>query len=270
MAGQANEGFHLNPAPTKQAQPTNYLADGEQRQTKTGDNQRKVKNDSTAEDTSLERTHWWARPEWWLVAIAGLTGCVIGWQSWETRKAAEGAKENAEVAGAQIKLMKQKERAQLRIELHDLKLIENATKDGLNVGFKVVNDGPTRAYILEQNIAAWIPEERKEKRKYWRFMGLPVKLPSDSESVTLWTILQGNELPPAIDDDQAKILDVLENRRFVVAEGSIRYKDVFGDLWLLSFCRIWRYSSFYGDPNALGGHWEWGGDIKANSEQQAT
>jgi hypothetical protein len=48
--------------------------------------------------------HWWIVPDWWLVIVAGATGGVIGWQSWETRKAAQGAKETAEATLQSVRM----------------------------------------------------------------------------------------------------------------------------------------------------------------------
>jgi peptidoglycan/LPS O-acetylase OafA/YrhL len=33
-------------------------------------------------------TKWYEKSDWWLVIVAAFTGCVICWQSYETRRAA--------------------------------------------------------------------------------------------------------------------------------------------------------------------------------------
>ncbi len=42
-------------------------------------------------NAGVERTLWWKDSNWWLVGIAFFTGCVICWQSIETRKSAQSA-----------------------------------------------------------------------------------------------------------------------------------------------------------------------------------
>jgi hypothetical protein len=41
-------------------------------------------------------TKWYEKSDWWLVLVAGCTGGVIFWQSWETRKSANAALLNAQ------------------------------------------------------------------------------------------------------------------------------------------------------------------------------
>ena len=53
--------------------------------------QPKASGNSSSGNASLERSHWWTDPNWWLVIVAALTGIVIGWQSRETRRAAQSA-----------------------------------------------------------------------------------------------------------------------------------------------------------------------------------
>jgi hypothetical protein len=41
-------------------------------------------------------------PEWWLVGIAFFTGCGVFWQSWETRKSANAARDSIRLQGSGI------------------------------------------------------------------------------------------------------------------------------------------------------------------------
>lgn len=44
--------------------------------------------------TENKPPHWYESPEWMLVIVGGITAFVIGWQSWETRKAAQAIANN--------------------------------------------------------------------------------------------------------------------------------------------------------------------------------
>jgi hypothetical protein len=97
MAGQANKDARPNPQPAKQEQPALHAANGEQGQGNAGNDKGKPDSVSPRRDTSLERPQvWWRDSNWWLVIVAALTGGVICWQSWETRKASQAALLNAQ------------------------------------------------------------------------------------------------------------------------------------------------------------------------------
>ena len=97
VSGQPNKTANGDKQPTKQAQPAVIVADTPDKKSSGQTYQAKSSSNSPAGNTSLERPHWWAQSDWWLVGIAFFTGCVICWQSIETRKAAQGAFLNAQV-----------------------------------------------------------------------------------------------------------------------------------------------------------------------------
>jgi hypothetical protein len=97
VSGQADKNPHPNQQPTKQEQPALHVANGEQAQPKPGSDEGKGGNNSPAGNTTLERPQvWWRDSNWWLVIIAGFTGLVIGWQSFQTKNAAKAALLNAQ------------------------------------------------------------------------------------------------------------------------------------------------------------------------------
>ena len=42
----------------------------------------------------IEQVHWWTNSNVWLVIVGVVTACVIGWQSWETRKSAKAMRDS--------------------------------------------------------------------------------------------------------------------------------------------------------------------------------
>jgi hypothetical protein len=90
MACQANKNASPNPQPTKQEQPAPHPANGEEGQAKPKQDKGKPENVPPNGNASLERSKvWWQDSNWWLVIIAGFTGGVIGWQSWETHRSVD-------------------------------------------------------------------------------------------------------------------------------------------------------------------------------------
>jgi hypothetical protein len=106
MAGQANKDSGPNPHPAKQEQPALHPANGEQGQTNAGNDKGKPDSVSHRWYASLKWPQWMQDSNWWLVIIAGLTGCVVGWQSWETRKAAKATQQSVDAITGQTELLK--------------------------------------------------------------------------------------------------------------------------------------------------------------------
>ena len=108
----------------------------------------------------LESSHWWADSAWWLVIIAGVTGIFIGWQAWETRKAANSAQDTAKAALTQAEYLAASERAWMvvRIEGESIPpvtresiLYDKSDMSPVRTGFeaRMTNRGKTPAYLIE-------------------------------------------------------------------------------------------------------------------------
>jgi hypothetical protein len=94
------------------------------------------------ETTSTKPPPWYTSPEWWLCILGVPTLGFIGWQAWETRKAAEASKIAADASFAQIELMKSKERPRLSIEIQRVDLGETPVLE-----YKLTCHGTTPAFI---------------------------------------------------------------------------------------------------------------------------
>lgn len=106
VACQPNKDARPNPEPAKQEQPALPSTNGEQGQAKATNNKGKPNDISQGRDTSFKWPQCTGDSNWWLVIIAAITGGVIGWQGWQTRKAAQAGEISANSALAQIPLMK--------------------------------------------------------------------------------------------------------------------------------------------------------------------
>jgi hypothetical protein len=217
------------------------------------------------------------RPDWWLVIVATITAGVICWQSIETRKAAQGAKENAEAALSQIRMTMEKERARIGVDLVDLKLdVVPDQHSAVEVGWSVTLYGQTDAFIHDSQCFAEVEGQNLPHhiRPAWgEMVGLPSVLSCDRRNV------KGNVMghpPRPYPFDYASLSDrLVSGDQVVICVGFVEYSDVFGGRWIFRFKRRW---SFFGKPDELGGliprsllrgEWAKCGSMEENGEYPA-
>lgn len=94
VSGQPGKTANGKQQVGENSQPSLISANAHSKQNCGQTDQAKASPDSPAGNTLIEQPHWWTNSEWWLVIIAGLTGGVIGWQSWETRKSAQATRDS--------------------------------------------------------------------------------------------------------------------------------------------------------------------------------
>lgn len=102
---------------------------------------------------------WYApleKSEWWLVLLGFMTLGFVGWQAFETRKAAEATKDSVnaaygsmQFAQAQWDLARNKERARIEIKTVDGLKVEHVGEEiwNLQSSIRIRNLGSSRAYI---------------------------------------------------------------------------------------------------------------------------
>jgi hypothetical protein len=232
--GQPDKTVERKQESAKQSQPSVLSVDSPNKHASGQENEDKPEATSPEWYTALER------PDWWLVVIAGLTGCVIGWQSWETRKAAKGAKGAADASLAQIEFMKSKERAQLRVEFARPDFAYDAKLKGYPVRFQITLDGTTRAYILEDSIIAYLNESKRTETGR-RVFGIPRYLTPENSPYDGQTLIHNAERFPETETDMNKfhIARTGKDGYTLFVDGRIWYRDIFGDEWVLDIDRYW-------------------------------
>lgn len=198
---------------------------------------------------------WYApleRPDWWLVIVAALTGGVIGWQAWETRKAAQGAKGNAEAAFSQMRLIREKERARIGVDLDDLKLnVVPGPHTAIEVGWSATLYGQTDAFIYNSQCFAEVegqnlPEHLKPA--WGEMVGLPRVISCDRRNIKGIVLIHP---PRPYPFDYAALSDrLVSGDQTVICVGFVEYSDVFGGKWIFRFKRRWK---FFGPSKELGG-----------------
>jgi hypothetical protein len=157
MSGQPNQASTGKQKPAAQSQPSVVSTNGNDQQHPSGQDQPKTGNNPPSSDTAVQLSHWWSDSNWWLVIVAVFTGGVIGWQAWETRKAAKATADAANAAygsltfmEAQLELTREKERARLELNVQHTDLdVEVAGEDlaHLIATISVRNIGASKAFI---------------------------------------------------------------------------------------------------------------------------
>jgi hypothetical protein len=88
-------------------------------------------NTKRSGEVAITPPRWWAKPDWWILAVATLTAFVIGWQSWETRKSASASEKS-------VLLLIEEKRARIVVAISEM---------GHSLEFSGKNIGGTNARV---------------------------------------------------------------------------------------------------------------------------
>lgn len=184
------------------------------------------------------------QPEWWLVIFAFVTACIVSWQSFESKRAAEAAKEAAIAAKEQAKHIVASERPWILIEIE---LVHNGEYPVITC--RAVNHGKTPAEIVDAlaRFRLTSPEENlsaKPEDEYRKGLGLPRDTPHHAwiaPSKNFGVFQYDTSLLNTLDPGCWK--DVLGGKVQLYFLGYVRYKDPFSDdLHESGFCYRYGYS----------------------------
>jgi hypothetical protein len=227
MSGQPNEAANPNKQGAKQSQPSVIFSDGNNKQPRSQTDQPKPDGNPPAGDAPIERPRWWAKSDWWLVVIAGLTGCMVGWQSWETRKAAEAANRALEMG-------KIKERAKIVLVVSRLNPVLNKIP---GVPFTVTNKGESKAFI--HSAIGGLHISRSEKLigngSGWYLLKIHDTVIAPDQGSVETAVWPGHPMNVYTQE----MIEGNGQTWFVHLHGKIAFRDAFEDSWELNFHYIW-------------------------------
>jgi hypothetical protein len=210
------------------------------------------KADAEQENLDIQR-----KLEWFtggLVFVGLMQAGTMIWQAWLLRGTLKAIKVQAShmerqtatleksvtAATDQIEMVKSKERAQLRVEFARPDFAYDAKLKGYPVSFRITLDGTTRAYILQDSILVYL-SKAKRTGVAWRVFGVPPNLTPENSPYDGQTLIHNAEPFPEVETDMNKFHFARAGQvgYTLFAEGTIWYRDIFGDEWMLEIDRYW-------------------------------
>jgi hypothetical protein len=171
---------------------------------------------------------------------------------------ATAAQSNASAALLSAEAFSSKERAQIGIRLRDL-VLKPSDIAIHGVTFRVVNFGPTRAFITEANCAAYtVPMENFNlgDETILGKLDLPkIVTPRDFIKRTAYYIFSV---------DTEEIAEIKADRVFVEIKGIIKYDDVFDEHRETRFRYRWKYNQLLRGEDPIIGQWNECGPTEDN------
>lgn len=178
------------------------------------------------------------------------------------------AQKSADAALAQIEIVKAKERAQFRIDFAAPEWTYSEELGGYPIHYRITLDGTTRAYILGASILAYIARTSRKVDSPSMDLGLPRDFTPDMSPFEGHILVRTFDGMPEPESDGEKIQLAEENKLVLFIDGSIYYRDVFMDEWILQIDRYWSPWSKY-QPGAEGGIWAPVGSGRFNTHRKA-
>jgi len=256
VSGQPSKAAERKQENAKQSQPAVLPMDSPNKLASDQTNQAESGSNPPAGNTTLERPQvWWRDSNWYLVLVAIATAIVIGWQSWETRKAAKGAGEAADAAITQIKTMKDRERARLSVcEVFKPLLAFNSRPNEffpipMKVTLYLINDGNSPAFNVRAEghvFAEKLIDEPtlcvSDDREDWYRLAVPGtirEIGNSSRTEIIVTCRADTKRENSQPIDNATAAALMEGHLTLMIGGEISYEDIFGDEHKTPFLFLW-------------------------------
>jgi hypothetical protein len=223
----------------------------------------------------------WATRANWALVIVGIGGILAAiWTLRYIRRQADlmelqttilkdsvvAAQRSADIAHAQAQMIKDKERARLRIDFDDLDLTPSS-EPGVYLGaylvrYRLILDGSTQAYLHGGDCFAGIRVDggkikTRDERTYWIDMMAPDVITPERRVIEGFIPLLEEDFYSTIEDPDERIMSIREGKQHVYCEGWIVYQDVFGGQWEFGFQKKWAYFTASTEASVrLRGRWQ--------------
>src|ERR1017187_168114 len=208
-ASAKNNETAQNHQNTPENQPIPITVNSPDKQANPSDDKSKDNTKPQDTDTPIKRS------EWWLIGIATGTAFVIGWQSLETRRAAQASRDS-------VALFLAKERARLTLRTGQYAWESDGTgqySDAPILEFIVSNLGPTHTFNCRLFVS-YLPTESEA----------PIRLPEMKEVEMRPTMkADSRDSHPRLHLELDSVTAIFENRAFLQVAGKLTYTDVFGE-----------------------------------------
>jgi hypothetical protein len=207
-------------------------------------------------EINSETPHWYQSPEWILIFVGSITAVFIGWQSWETRRAAKAAADSVAAINRQAGIM---ERQTAAIE-KDLVLTQRPkiyvrnfyfssptgrlqNSVGVTAGsfldgqFYIVNYGGTPAHLVESYCEVFLD------------ISLPMERPYEGKDggKELEIIQPGASTPRlfrrATPLTAPERMDIQQGQKHLYILGWVEYLDDVGTRRRMAFCRLYNFGT---------------------------
>jgi hypothetical protein len=132
--------------------------------------------DNQTKNAPNDAPKWYASPEWFLVGVGIITFGVLCFQSVQTKKAAEAAKNSAEAANKNANALINSERAWIMVDvrfgrshglLHETPGAWGTEATSAELVVTLKNSGPTPAWVYEQFACLWVTDEIIQSAQFY-------------------------------------------------------------------------------------------------------
>jgi hypothetical protein len=185
----------------------------------------------------------------------------------ETKKAGNAAKGSADAANTQIQMVKDKERARLRVELDGFDM--TPVEGRVTLMYRVILDGTTQAYVRGFECMATIAvtdSDSHQTTQSWThtmYVPLPAVITPDNRTVHREQSVFATDFSQ--DSAVANVALIRQGKLDIYCRGWILYADIFDGIWRYEFSRRWTYNTLIGQLGGQGRWMDYGGQ-EANRE----
>lgn len=246
VAGQPNQTANGKGNSAGQGEPAVVSANGHDKQDASQTNQPKASGNAPDRNTAFKWPAWVSDSNWWLLIVAGFTGGVIAWQSFETKLAAEAALLNAraiiDAERAWIVISVEEEFAPIaddQLGMSAARILEENNRRAREA-FLTGTDGKPKVFYISCLNQGRTPARIVSVCSTYRFVDKPENLPSPPDYSAATRMpeqtfivsrdsfkIQPGFSPGTVWENARKNKSLKANDLFLIFYGRVVYEDIF-------------------------------------------